>query len=157
MPILFEMPPQPAHIELVQMESMTGMEAKFTARALASGWSQSQADWIGRLGARELGSVASPSEAQMDAAYKAGERQLSAGYFNDAVAHGKSRLVAFLTVIDLEKQVIERGGGKAPDYGDDALKTAYAALEDAAARGLSVEDQIAAAFATLRRLAADAK
>lgn len=157
MPILFEMPQPPARIELVQMESMKGMEARFTARALASGWSQSQADWIGRLGARELGAVASPTQAQIDAAYKAAERQLSAGYFNDAIAHGKSRLVAFLTVIDLEKQVIERGGGKAPDYGDDALKSAYEALEDAAARGLSVEDQIAAAFATLRRLAAGSK
>lgn len=158
MPIVLDMPPQPAGIELVQMQqSNAALQAQLTARAKASGWSESQADWVGRLAAEALGDTSAPSPEQLDAAYKAGERLLSVGYFKNALSQGKSRLIAFLTVIDLEKQVIARGGGEVPNYSDDDLKAAYGALEGAAARGAPVEEQIAIAFATLRRLAGTAK
>lgn len=132
-------------------QSQQGLEAQLATRAKASGWSDSQAQWIGRLGAEVLQGQPASSPAALEAAYKAAERQLSVGYFNNAVEQGKSRLVAFLTVIDLEKQVIVRAGGTAPAYSDDALKTAYAALEGAASRGAPVEEQIAVAFTALRQ------
>jgi len=137
-------------------QSQQGHEAQLVTRAKASGWSDSQAQWIGRLGAEVLQGQSAASPATLEAAYKAAERQLSVGYFNNAVEQGKSRLVAFLTVIDLEKQVITRAGGTAPAYSDDALKTAYAALEGAAARGAPVEEQIAVAFIALRQASAPA-
>lgn len=156
--IVLDMLPQSARIELVQMQqSNAALEVQLTARAKANGWSDSQATWIGRLGVEALGDNASPTPEQVMEAYKTGERRLSVGYFNNALNEGKSRLVAFLTVIDLEKQVIERGGGKAPAYSDDALKAAYGALENAAAHGASVDEQLAVAFARLRQLASQPK
>lgn len=122
------------------------LEEQLAARAAADGWSKSQAEWIGRLGARQ--SLDSPPS--FDDAYRAGRLALSAGYFNDALNRGKSRLVAFLTVVDLEKQVAIRAGHAAPDYPDEWLQRAYVAVAHAADGGLSSAEQIEAGYAVLR-------
>ncbi len=44
-----------------------------------------------------------------------------------------------------------RAGGKPPNYPDQALQTAFRALEEAAARKDSVEEQLATAFLILRQ------
>jgi hypothetical protein len=138
-------------VTIVQMNaSDTSLEATFAVRAKAGGWSQSQAAWIGKLAAAALEGTTDRSAAALDAAYKEAGRKLSAGYFDNALNEGKSRLVAFLTVIDLEKQVAQRSGNPPPGYSEDALKTAYLALAQAAERGASSADQLEAAFATLR-------
>jgi hypothetical protein len=121
------------------------------ARAKADGWSDSQAGWIGRLG--EVAAQSAKGGASLDSAYQAGRLALTVGYFNDAMARDKSRLVAFLTVIDLEKQIALRRGAKAPDYPDDWLQTAYIAVAKAAQDGLSSEEQIEAGYAVLREKA----
>lgn len=149
MPFSLDPPAPPAVIRVA--EAADSSEAAFAARAKREGWSDSQAEWIGRLGVAALAGNAQPTPEQTDAAYKAAGRRLSAGYFDHAVDQGKSRLVAFLTVIDLEKQVIERAGGKPPDYSDESLRTAFRALEAAAGQNLPVEEQIATAFVVLRR------
>ena len=152
MPPLIDLPQPQVVIAVVRSaESADSREAQFAARARREGWSESQAEWIGRLGVAALDGVASPTQEAFDRAFKAAGRRLSAGYFNHALDEGKSRLVAFLTVIDLEKQVITRAGGRAPDYPDSALQAAYRALEEADAQKLSVEDQLATAFAILRQ------
>ncbi|AIQ89278.1 hypothetical protein ACN9MF_06820 [Methylobacterium fujisawaense] len=152
MPPLIDLPTPPILAEAIRADEAPGaLEAMFTARAKREGWSDSQAEWIGRLGVAALDGAVSPTPAAIDRAYKAAGRRLSAGYFNHALDEGKSRLVAFLTVIDLEKQVIMRAGGKPPNYPDQALQTAFRALEEAAARKDSVEEQLATAFLILRQ------
>lgn len=152
MPFIIDLPPPPVVTALVPAaETAADLEARFAARAKREGWSDSQAEWIGRLGVAALGGGNAPSAEAIDRAYKAAGRRLSAGYFDHAVDEGKSRLVAFLTVIDLEKQVITRAGGKPPNYSDAALRVAFRALEDAAAQKVSVEEQLVTAFAVLRR------
>lgn len=149
--LVYIVPPEPPVAGIVQMvQADTSMEAKFADRAKASGWSDSQASWIGKLGAAVMETRTDRSPAAFDAAYKEACRKLSVGYFENAISEGKSRLVAFLTVIDLEKQVAQRAGDTVPSYSEDALKTAYLALAAAAERGASAADQIEAAFASLR-------
>ena len=96
---------------------------------------------------------ADPPAASLDEAYKAARRVLTIGYFDNVLAQGKTRLVAFLTVVDLEKQVAQRAGGPVPDYPDDALKAAYVELAKAAERGASSAEQIEIGFAALRAIA----
>ena len=152
MPPLIDMPAPPTLAGVIRADEAPGvLEAQFTARAKREGWSDSQAEWIGRLGVAALDGASSPTPAAFERAYKAAGRRLSAGYFNHALDEGKSRLVAFLTVIDLEKQVITRAGGKPPDYPNQTLQSAFRALEEAAARSDSVEEQLATAFFVLRR------
>ncbi len=149
--LVYIVPPEPPVTGIVQMvQADTSMEAKFTERAKANGWSDSQAYWIGKLGAAVLETTTDRSPAAFDVAYKEACRKLSVGYFENAINEGKSRLVAFLTVIDLEKQVAQRAGDAVPNYSEDALKAAYLALAAAAERGASNADQIEAAFASLR-------
>ena len=151
-------PPEPPTASMVQMvQADTSIEAKFAERAKARGWSDSQASWIGKIGAANMENSTDRSPAALDAAFKEACRKLSVGYFENAINEGKSRLVAFLTVIDLEKQVAQRAGGAVPNYSDDALKTAYVALAQAAERGASSDDQIEAAFASLRAQASQQK
>jgi len=151
-------PPEQPIVTMVQMvQADTSIEAKFAERAKASGWSDSQASWIGKLGAAAMENKTDRSPAALDAAYKEAGRKLSVGYFNNAMNEGKSRLVAFLTVIDLEKQVAQRAGDAVPNYPEDALKTAYLVLAEAAERGASSDDQLEAAFASLRAQASQKK
>lgn len=151
-------PPQPPTVTTVQMvQADISIEAKFAERAKATGWSDSQAYWIGKLGAAAMENKTDTSPAALDAAFKDACRKLSAGYFDNAISEGKSRLVAFLTVIDLEKQVAQRAGDAVPTYSEDELKTAYLALAQAAERGASTAEQIEAAFASLRAQASQKK
>ncbi len=147
-------PAAPAYV-LVQAGVST--EATLTARAKADGWSDSQAGWIGKLGVAAMPDPSATSQAALDAAYAAGRQALSVAYFDNALSKGKTRLVAFLTVIDLEKQVTVRAHLPAPDYPDNALQTAYTAVDAAFRQGLSSKDQVAAGFEALRLLAAKAK
>jgi hypothetical protein len=152
-----DLPPAPPVI-LVQMSKPAFTEADLAARAQADGWTASQAEWIGKLGMAAAGASQSgaPSDA-FEETYKLGRKALTVAYFDNALKEGKTRLVAFLTVIDLEKQLAERRGGPAPAYQDDWLKAAYVELARAAERNASSSEQLDIAFEMLRTLAAAAK
>lgn len=145
-----------AVVQLAQADAVS-VQAKLVQRAKADGWSPSQADWIGKIGLAALNGELNGSEATFDTAYRDARRILAAGYFDNALQEGKSRLVAFLTVIDLERQVAERAGNPVPRYSEEALKIAYAILATAADRGASTADQIELAFASLRAQATPVK
>lgn len=144
-------PPRPAYV-LVQ--AVASVEDQLVARAEADGWSASQANWIGKLGVARTPGASATSKADVDAAYTAGRQALTVAYFDNALASGKSRQVAFLTVIDLEKQVMTRAHLAPPDYSDEALQKACDAVELANRKGLSSNEQIEAGFEVLRLLAA---
>lgn len=147
-------PPTPPVI-LVEMPKPGLTEAELVARARADGWTASQADWIARLGLSAAGGArANATAATFEETYKLGRKALTVAYFDNALSEGKSRLVAFLTVIDLEKQLAERRGAPVPDYRDDWLKAAYAALAEAAARSASSSEQLEIGFEVLRTRAA---
>jgi hypothetical protein len=131
------------------VEQGASLETRLADRAKADGWSQSQADWIGKLGAAAAAS-GDDAGGGFEAAYKAGRRALSIAYFDHALADGKSRLVAFLTVVDLEKQVAQRAGAAAAEPSDADLQIAYAAVEVAYKQGASSAAQLEAGFAILR-------
>lgn len=152
--VLMDAPPQPAVIWQAA-QAAGSIEEKLAQRAKADGWSESQAGWIGKLGAAAMGSQAGGSS--LDAAYSDGKRALTIAYFDNALKEGKSRLVAFLTVVDLEKQVAVRKGERAPDYPDDWLKAAYVALAKAAESGATSAEQLEVGFASLRAQASGTK
>ncbi|MCO5089500.1 hypothetical protein [Bosea sp. (in: a-proteobacteria)] len=140
------LPPPPALV--LMAEQGASLETRLADRAKADGWSQSQAGWIGKLGVAAAESGA--GEGGFEAAYRAGRRALSIAYFDHALAEGKSRLVAFLTVVDLEKQVAQRAGVAAAEPADADLQRAYAAVEVASSQGASSAAQLEAGFAILR-------
>src|ERR1700744_659146 len=154
----FIVPPYPYGPEqAVVVQTTEGVqmspEQQLADRARADGWSASQAEWIGKLGAAALSSSGiqgTPTPEAMDAFYREGRRKLAVGYFDDALSRGKSRLVAFLTVVDLEKQVAARRCKPEADYPDDWLKAAYVAVGQAAARGASSAEQVDIGFAEIR-------
>lgn len=156
----FVLPPvssPPAIVTLADSTSQPSLETLLTAKASREGWSESQAEWIGKLGAAAYASSAvqaPPSPELFDGLFKTGIRQLTVGYFNDALSRGKTRLVAFLTIVDLESQVITRRGGQAPDYPDAWVKAAYLKVEEAASRGADSAEQIETGMAEIRRQAA---
>lgn len=129
---------------------------KIIRRALSEGWSQSQAEWIDRLAQEPFIQAAidgAPGVEALESAYDSARRQLTVGYFDHALEQGKNLYTAFLTIIDLEKQLAERRGEVPPDYPDSILMQACDAVELAAKQGLSSEDQIGAGFAVIRELA----
>ena len=128
---------------------------KILERAEAEGWSKSQADWLDKLAKQPLFQAVAdgvPGTEALEQAYAIARRKLAAGYFDNAIGEGKNRYTAFLTVIDLEKQVAERRGDAAPDYPDPILLEACRAVEAAAEKGLSTEDQIATGYGVIREL-----
>lgn len=141
----------PAVAELLQ-----AADEQILARAKAEGWSVSQAEWIARLAHDPLIRAVADDRPGMEAleeAYGIARRKLAEGYFTHALAEGKSRYAAFLTVIDLERQVAERRGAAAPDYPDPVLLAACRAVEAAAAEEATPEEQIATGYAAIRQAA----
>lgn len=131
--------------------------AQILAHAAAEGWSESQADWLDKLAKEPLLQMVAdgvPGSEALLQAYGIARRRLTVGYFDNALDEGKNRYTAFLTVIDLEKQVTERRGETAPEYPDAILLEACRAVEAAAEGGASSEEQIAAGFAVIRELMA---
>lgn len=154
---LMDVPPQPPVI-LVQVSKSGPTQEKLVARAEADGWTASQAEWIAKLGMSAAdASHAGRTTADFEEVYKLGRKALTVAYFDNALKEGKTRLVAFLTVIDLEKQLAERRGAPAPAYQDDWLKAAYVRLAEAANRNASSSEQLDIGFAVLRELATAAK
>lgn len=132
---------------------------KILEAAAAEGWSDSQAHWLDILAKQTLFQEivdGKPTIEALNDAYATARRKLTVGYFENALNEGKNRITAFLTVIDLERQIAERRGDTPPDYPDPVLIAACEVVEAAAAQGLSSEQQIAAGFAEIaRRLGAD--
>lgn len=129
------------------------------ARAEIEGWSKSQADWLNKLAKEPLFQAVAdglPGAEALEQAYQLAKRQLTVGYFDNALAEGKNRYTAFLTVIDLEKQIAERRGEEAPSYPDEILMAACRSVEQAASGGASSEEQIEAGYATIRGLSSPA-
>jgi hypothetical protein len=147
--VMIDVPPAPS---IVRPAAETpSAEEQLAARAQADGWTPPQAAALAKLGVAGMAgkSIATGTPA-FDEAYRQGRRAVTVLYFDNALQSGQSRLVAFLTVIDLEKQLAERRGESAPQYADDWLKAAYAELAQAAARGASSAEQIEIGFAALR-------
>lgn len=125
------------------------------AMAAAEGWSESQADWLDKLAKQPLFQMVAdgvPGSEALEKAYGLARRKLTVGYFDHALDEGKNRYTAFLTVIDLEKQIVERRGAPPPDYPDAILLEACRAVDAAAEGGSSSEEQIATGFAVIREL-----
>lgn len=146
---MIDVPPAPA---IVRVAAETpSAEEQLAARAQTDGWTPPQATALAKLGIAGMdGTSIAPGTPAFDQAYRQGRRAVTVLYFDNALQSGKTRLVAFLTVIDLEKQLAERRGGAAPQYADDWLKAAYVELAQAAARGASSAEQIEVGFAALR-------
>lgn len=128
---------------------------KILERAAAEGWTPAQADALDQLAKQPLFQAVAdgvPGAEALEQAYKAARRELTIAYFDHALQSGKNRYTAFLTVIDLEKQLAERRGGPAPAYPDPVLLEACRAVEAAAQNGASSNDQIATGFAVIRDL-----
>ncbi|MDQ1080077.1 hypothetical protein [Pseudoroseomonas cervicalis] len=123
------------------------------ARARLEGWSESQAGWLNVLAKEPLVQAVvdgTPPEQAIQDAYLQARRRLTVSYFENALNEGKNRITAFLTVIDLEKQLAERRGDKPPAYPDTVLMAACGAVEQAAMAGRATEEQVAAGFDMLR-------
>jgi len=134
--------------------------AQILQRAQLEGWSESQAAWLDILAKEKLlQDVVDgvPVEQALPEAYGHARRQLTVGYFQNALEKGQSRVAAFLTVIDLEKQLAGRRGAPIPEYGDDVLMAACGRVEQAAAEGQTPERQVAAGFAEIQQLLAEAR
>ncbi|MGO4572617.1 hypothetical protein [Microvirga sp. 2TAF3] len=132
------------------------MHINIVNRAEREGWSKSQAEWLDSFAEVPfLEAILSnvPAPEALDNAYTQARSQLAEAYFIKALDDGKNRLTAFLTVIDLERQVVERRGEPVIDYSDAWLQRAAAAVEAAAAAGVSPHEQLVAGFATLHELA----
>ena len=139
----------PAHrLDVVSRE-------KILERAATDGWTPAQADALDQLAKEPLFQAVAdgvPGAEALEQAYKAARRELTVKYFDNALESGKNRYTAFLTVIDLEKQLAERRGGPAPAYPDPVLLEACRAVEAAAQNGASSNDQIATGFGVIRDL-----
>jgi hypothetical protein len=130
------------------------------ARAAAEGWSASQARWLDIIAKQPLFQAVvdgTPVVEALEQAYGEARRTLTVGYFNNALDEGKDRYTAFLTVIDLEKQLAERRGEAPPSYPQVVLLEACRAAEAAAQRGLASEEQIVAGFAVIQELSKQAR
>lgn len=163
---MFSMPAQPTPEDLSNLASEVSeavtpavqnlagaAEPLLQAQAEADGWSTPQAGWIVKLAMQPLmQSVANgtPGPEALDAAYHAARRRLTISYFEDAITRGKRPFEAFLTVIDLEKQVAERAGRAAPAYPDALLKHACEVVEGASRRGDTAEAQVEIGYSILR-------
>lgn len=126
----------------------------FLAAAKAEGYSDEQAqniDLLSRLPLLQGAVDGVPPSESLARAYRIGRQQLAQGYYENVLNKGKSHYTAFLTLIELEKQLAARRGEQAPDYPESALMMACEAAEMAAEEGLSVEEQIATGFAMLRK------
>ncbi|MEN5084701.1 hypothetical protein ABE438_19630 [Bosea sp. TWI1241] len=144
-------------LDPVAKELDASSRKQILAAAKAEGWSDSQADWLDKLAKQPLFQAVAdgvPGEEALQQAYGIARRKLAAGYFDNALDEGKNLYTAFLTVVDLEKQIAERRGDTPPDYPDAILFEACRAVERAAAEGLSTEDQIATGFGMIRELSA---
>jgi hypothetical protein len=131
---------------------------KILDRASVEGWTPAQADWLDRFAKQPLFQAiadGTPGMEALEQAYALARRRLTTSYFEHALDSGKDRTTAFLTVIDLERQLAVRRGAPEPHYPDPVLLDACRAVEAAAQEGASDEDQIAAGFAVIRRLMED--
>ncbi|MGU3496943.1 hypothetical protein ACLBXM_23110 [Xanthobacteraceae bacterium A53D] len=124
-------------------------------RAKVEGWSPSQADWLDKLAKQPLLEAVTngtPLAEALEASYGEARRRLTVGYYNNALDEGKNIYTAFMTVIDLERQLAERRGEEPAAYPDAILMQACEAAEQASEKGLDAEDQIGAGFAVIRAL-----
>lgn len=131
---------------------------KILEAAKLEGWSDSQAEWLDVLAKETLFDdvvAGKDTELALVDAYRLARRRLTLGYFENALAEGKNRITAFLTIIDLERQLAERRGDVAPDYPDEVLMAACGAVEASAQAGQSNDEQIAAGFAVIRARLSD--
>jgi hypothetical protein len=128
---------------------------RILARARFEGWSIPQADWLARLALEPLFEAVAndvPGPDALDEAYRIACRKLAVAYFNNALNEGKDRRAAFLTVVDLHRQVAEQRDAAPVDYPDEILIVACRAVEAAHATGASSADQVAAGYAVIRQL-----
>lgn len=128
---------------------------KIFSRAAVEGWTPAQAEWLDRLAKQPLFQAVAdgvPGNEALEQAYQIARRKLTTSYFEHALDTGKDRTTAFLTVIDLERQLAERRGEVALQYSDEMLLEACHAVTVAAQRDASAEEQIETGFAVIRKM-----
>jgi hypothetical protein len=139
----------PAAIELDE-----AARERILQRAQAEGWPKEQAVWIDRLAKQRLFQAVAngvPGPEALDKAYEAALQELTSYYFDAALDEGKSRMAAFLIVVNLEKALAERRG-ETLEYPDRILMAACEGVMEAAAEGLPSTEQIAIGYAIIRKL-----
>lgn len=127
---------------------------QFIAAAKADGYSDEQAanvDLLARVPLIQGAVDGLPPAESIQNAYDVGRRELAMRYYENTLDNGKNHYTAFLTLIELEKQLAARRGEPAPDYPEEALIMACEAAQMAADEGLTIEEQVATGFAMLRR------
>lgn len=142
-----ELVPAIAELEAVASEH-------FISVAKKEGYSDDQArniDLLARLPLIQDAVDGVPATESFVRAYTIGRQQLALSYYENVLNKGKGHFTAFLTLIELEKQLAERRGEPVPEYPESALMMACEAAEMAAEEGLTIEEQIATGFAMLRK------
>lgn len=129
--------------------------AAVTEAARLDGWSSDQAIWLAdhalKIMVEDLAAEV-PTEQAVGDGYLKACKALSLKVFEEALARGAERDVAFLLLIELEKEMAARRGEDAPAYSAALLMAACQAVASAAAEGLSHADQIETGFAMMRQL-----
>ncbi len=135
-----------------------GRQARSTITQLAGadGWSEDQAAWLAERAlvtmVEDLAAGVPPEQALADG-YKKACQALSREVFDGALARGAERDVAFLLLIELEKEMAARRGEAPPPYSTALQMAGCQAVASAAAEGASSADQIETGFAMMRQLA----
>lgn len=123
--------------------------------AVADGWTEEEAQWI-ELHMRErlLHQVADGVEAAeaFETSYNLARRALTVRIFDAALAQGKSRMAAFLILVDLTIEMARRRGDDPPTYTDALLQAGCEAVEAAAREGATAAEQIDTGFAMMQSL-----
>jgi len=101
----------------------------------------------------QLAAAVAPEQALNSGLVKA-RRALVVALYDETIAGGSSRDVAFLTLVELEALLARRRGETAPGYSDALLKAGCQAASAAAGEGASSVEQIEAGFAMMQKLAA---
>ncbi|MBS0546098.1 MAG: hypothetical protein JSR24_00020 [Proteobacteria bacterium] len=146
-----ELPPVLAELAIV---------ARGTVQRIAEsdGWSVEQSQWIAEKAlppiVEDLAAAMSPEDALADG-YKKALQAMALSIFEDALAEGKTRDVAFLMLVELEKQLALHRGEAPAAYSDALLMAGCEAVEAAAQEGGSNADQIETGFAMMRELVRD--
>jgi hypothetical protein len=126
--------------------------------AEAEGWYPEEARWLAEHALQPLTEALETGvdpEAALMGALRDARLMLAIHAFDEALATGSSRDVAFLTLVETEARVARHGGGAAPAYSDALLRAACAAVATAASEGASTREQIGTGFAVMRTLVAE--
>lgn len=131
--------------------------ARATVRQLADddGWSEEQGAWLADKALppmlTDLAGGADPYEALADG-YRKARQDYATDRFEQALAQGQSRDVAFLTLVEIEGLLADRRGEPRTAYSEALLRAGCEAVTASAREGHSSADQITTGFAMMQSL-----